>query len=68
MNANATFFFNTLTVEQKIKITKYSSFSVLGIAIILIFGSGIVAIDTGLETMIDRWESRRNRSTYAQLE
>ena len=57
-----------LTPTQKIKSTRYSSFSVLGIAIILILGSVLVVIDTGLETMIFWWGRRRNRITYAHLE
>ncbi|KAH7115914.1 hypothetical protein B0J11DRAFT_538738 [Dendryphion nanum] len=60
--------------SQKIMTTKYSSFSVLGVALILLVGGLIMVLDLGLEPLIDYIQIRRNKTrpnpsgTYARLE
>ncbi|KAF2737471.1 hypothetical protein EJ04DRAFT_550620 [Polyplosphaeria fusca] len=60
--------------NQKIMTTKYSSFSVLGVGLILGIGGLIMLLDIFLELLVDYIESRRRRSkgntkhSYARVE
>lgn len=47
--------------NQKILSTRYSSFSALGLAFILFFGSAIIILDLTLEPMITSYHNRRAR-------
>jgi hypothetical protein len=59
---------------QKIMTTKYSSFSVLGVGLILVIGGGFIFLDMTLAYVVDYLSIRRSKKrpnpsgTYARLE
>jgi hypothetical protein len=66
--------FNNNDTAQKIMTTKYSSFSVLGVGLILVIGGGFIFLDLTLAYIVDYLSIRRSKThpnparTYARLE
>lgn len=48
--------------------TRFSSFSVLGIALILIIGGLLVIVDLSLEWILDLFQRKKSQYRYSQLE
>jgi hypothetical protein len=55
-------------VVQRIRSMRYSSFSVLGLSLIVTFGTVLIVLDLSLEGILSWWDQKRHRDPYQRLE